>query len=65
MLVMLTDSQLFSPQVICQNCLLADHNGQPRWHQGTLCCGRQVNHLRQDQPTQFECQMGFRLASIE
>jgi hypothetical protein len=64
MLVMLTDNQLISPQSVCQTCLLADHNGQPRWHQGQLRCGRAISGLRQDQPAQFECQMGFRIADI-
>jgi hypothetical protein len=65
MLVMLTDNQLISPQSVCQTCLLANHDGQPRWHHGQLQCGRAVVGLRQDQPTQFECQMGFRIADIE
>lgn len=65
MLVMLTDSQLISPQAVCQTCLMADQNGQPRWQQGELRCGRMIPDLTHEQPTQFECQMGFRIASVE
>lgn len=65
MLVMMTDNQIISPETVCQNCLLADHNGQPRWRHGSLGCGRVVIGLDQTQPPQFECQMGFRVASID
>jgi hypothetical protein len=64
MLVMLTNNQLFSPHVVCQSCLLADHYGQPRWHQGQLSCGRQVCGASKQQPQQYQCQMGFRIAEI-
>jgi hypothetical protein len=64
MLVMLTNNQLFSPHVVCQSCLLADHYGQPRWHQGQLSCGRQVYGVSEQQPQQYQCQMGFRIAEI-
>ena len=65
MLVMLTDNQLIAPQTVCQTCLLADQNGQPRWRQGRLGCGRMVAGLDHGQPVQYECQMGFRVASID
>ena len=65
MLVIMTENQLISPQVVCCNCLMADRHGQPRWQQGVLRCGRRVAGLDQTQPTQFECQMGFRVADIE
>jgi hypothetical protein len=65
MLVMMTDNQLISPQAVCQSCLMADHNGQPRWRQGSLYCGRMVSGLDRNQPVQFECQMGFRVTSID
>jgi hypothetical protein len=65
MLVMLTDNQLIAPQTVCQTCLLADQNGQPRWRQGHLGCGRMVMGLEHNQPVQYECQMGFRVASID
>jgi len=43
---------------------VADQHGRPRWQQGELRCGRQVAGLDAGQPTQFECEMGFRIADI-
>ena len=65
MLVMLMDDRVISPQIVCQNCLLADHSGQPRWRSGQLRCGHAIRKLAENQPDQFECQMGFRVANIE
>jgi hypothetical protein len=66
MLVMLMKEQLLSPRQVCANCLLADADGQPRWQQGRLRCGRaSAPEPSQPQlPQQFECQMGFRVALI-
>jgi hypothetical protein len=64
MLVILMDNQLLLPQQVCQNCLMADQRGQPRWDQGQLRCGRALNKLIASQPDQYECQMGFRIANI-
>lgn len=64
MLVIMTDDQLISPKAVCGNCLMADRYGQPRWQQGKLRCGQPVASLNQAQPTQFQCQMGFRVADI-
>lgn len=65
MLVILMDNQLISPQQVCQTCLLADQSGQPRWHRGQLRCGHAIRKLNENQPDQYECQMGFRIANIE
>jgi hypothetical protein len=65
MLVILMENQLLSPQQVCQTCLMADQKGQPRWYQGQLRCGRALHRLADDQPKQYECQMGFRIANIE
>lgn len=65
MLVILMDDQLLPPHKICQNCLLADQSGQPRWRGDRLCCGRAVRKATEQQPDQFECTMGFRIANIE
>lgn len=65
MLVILMDNQLLSPQQVCQTCLLADQSGQPRWQHGQLRCGRIIHKLTEQQPDQFQCQMGFRIANIE
>lgn len=65
MLVVLMENQLLAPAQVCQSCLLADQSGQPRWQQGTLRCGRALRQTEADQPMQYECQMGFRIAQIE
>ncbi|MBF2033934.1 MAG: hypothetical protein IGR92_00290 [Leptolyngbyaceae cyanobacterium T60_A2020_046] len=65
MLVVMTNDQLFAPLTVCQGCLLATQQGQPRWQQGQLRCGRAIAKAHDDQPAQYECEMGFRLANIE
>lgn len=64
MLVILTESQILSPQKVCQGCLLADQGGQPRSHNGKPTCANVLNKLAAQQATQYECKMGFRLAEI-
>jgi hypothetical protein len=65
MLVILTDEQVLSTEIVCQGCLLANQSGSPRWHQGRLSCGHCIGELGENQPTVYQCQMGFRLAKIE
>jgi hypothetical protein len=65
MLVILMDNQLVAPEQICQTCLLANQQGQPRWSSGRLRCGRAVNKLTDQDLDQYECQMGFRVANIQ
>lgn len=65
MLVVLMENQLLAPEQVCQTCLLADQTGQPRWRQGELRCGRALRTATEDQPKQYECQMGFRIAQID
>ncbi|MGB3204848.1 MAG: hypothetical protein WBB28_07675 [Crinalium sp.] len=65
MLVILTDNQILTPHLVCQSCLLADHSGQPRWHHGQLRCGQAIRQNSENQPQQYECQMGFRLANVK
>lgn len=65
MLIILTDEQILAPERVCQSCLLADGNGQPRWRSGHLSCGHAIRQLGQQQPEQYECLMGFRIAHIE
>ncbi|MGF1512690.1 MAG: hypothetical protein ACFB5Z_03205 [Elainellaceae cyanobacterium] len=64
MLVVLMENQLVSPEAVCQSCLMADQGGQPRWRNGKLGCGRSLAKSASDQPDQYECQMGFRIAHI-
>ncbi|MBD0388722.1 MAG: hypothetical protein ICV54_20010 [Nostoc sp. C3-bin3] len=65
MLVILMDEQILAPEQVCQSCLLADRSGQPRWRAGQLRCGQAIHKLTQQQPDQYECVMGFRIAYIE
>lgn len=65
MLVILMDEQILSPTKVCQSCLLADKSGQPRWRQGKLSCGHAIPKLTDNQPDQYECEMGFRIANVE
>lgn len=65
MLVILMDNQLISPQIVCKTCLMADQSGKPRWQSGQLRCGHAIRKATEQQPDQFECQMGFRVADIK
>lgn len=64
MLVIVMENQMLAPQCVCQSCLLADQSGQPRWSGGQLRCGHPLRKLSENQPDQYECQMGFRIANI-
>lgn len=64
MLVVMMKDQLLAPNAVCQTCLMADHEGQPRFHHGRLTCGRSLTNLQEGQPRQYECQMGFKIADI-
>lgn len=65
MLVILSDEQILSTRMVCTGCLLATHQGTPRWHQGHLGCGHSLNKTSPSQPSLYECEMGFKLAEIE
>ncbi|NJK37640.1 MAG: hypothetical protein HC835_08395 [Oscillatoriales cyanobacterium RM2_1_1] len=65
MLVILMENQLIEPEQVCQGCLLANQKGQPRWKGGQLTCGQLVEKPIHDQPDQYQCQMGFRIADIK
>ncbi|MBP0001369.1 MAG: hypothetical protein J7641_20660 [Cyanobacteria bacterium SID2] len=64
MLVILTDEGIIAPCQVCQGCVLADRNGQPRWHHGKLDCGHTVGRRSEKQPERYECMMGFQIANI-
>ncbi|MGL5509228.1 MAG: hypothetical protein ACRDB1_06390 [Microcoleaceae cyanobacterium] len=64
MLVMFIENQLITPHQVCQTCLMADQGGEPRWQSGQLRCGHRLPKISEEQPEQFECQMGFKIASI-
>jgi hypothetical protein len=65
MLVILMDEQILAPQHVCQSCLLADRSGQPRWRGGQLRCAQAISKLTEQQPDQYQCLMGFRIANIQ
>ncbi|WP_068816047.1 hypothetical protein [Phormidesmis priestleyi] len=65
MLVILAGDRILSPQKVCKHCVMADQSGQPRWSHGELRCGHAIRKLTEQQPDQFECQMGFRVAEID
>ena len=65
MLVILMENQLLEPGRVCQSCPLSDRSGQPRWRGGQLTCGHPVRRTTENLPSQYECQMGFRIANIE
>ena len=66
MLVILMEDQILAPQQVCQSCLLAERDGQPRWSQGQLRCGQAIRKLTAvGQPDLYQCPMGFRVANIQ
>jgi hypothetical protein len=65
MLVILMNDQILTPEKVCQSCLLANSSGQPRWGGGKLRCGQAIHQLTEEQPEQYECVMGFRIANIK
>lgn len=49
MIVMIVDQQILSPKQVCQNCLMSDRSGLPRWHDSKLGCGK----MRSRNPQEF------------
>lgn len=64
MLVVMMKEQLLTPNAVCQTCLMANQEGQPRFHHGRLTCGRSLTNPQEGQPRQYECQMGFTITDI-
>jgi hypothetical protein len=65
MLVILTEQQVISPKQVCQGCLLANSQGLPRWNQGKLGCGYAVDKIGGGEASIYQCQMGFKVASVD
>ncbi|PSB11457.1 hypothetical protein C7B62_05430 [Pleurocapsa sp. CCALA 161] len=40
MIVMIADQQILSARQVCQNCVMSDQSGLPRWHDSKLGCGK-------------------------
>ncbi|XFA72875.1 hypothetical protein RYO59_001109 [Thermosynechococcaceae cyanobacterium Okahandja] len=64
MLVILTENHILPSQSVCQSCLLADRQGQPRWQHGQLQCGAPLCSTAEGACRQFRCQMGFHLVQV-
>jgi hypothetical protein len=72
MIVMIVDQQILSPKQICQNCLMSDQSGLPRWHDSQLGCGKMRLHSgggasspqTSKQAQVYECQMGFNVTWV-
>lgn len=65
MIVMLADEQILSAKQVCQNCLMADHTGLPRWHGDQLGCGKALQNSTSKKARVYRCQMGFNVTQID
>lgn len=65
MIVMIAEEQIVSLEPVCQNCLMADRSGLPRWRHGKLSCGQAIEKATDRSATIYECQMGFRVTEIK
>lgn len=65
MIVMIADEQILSPRQVCQNCLMADHSGLPRWHRGELGCGQALQKSNSREAKIYKCQMGFNVTQVD
>ncbi|MDJ0592240.1 MAG: hypothetical protein QNJ72_19990 [Pleurocapsa sp. MO_226.B13] len=62
---MIADEQIFSARQVCQNCLMADRSGLPRWHGNQLGCGKALQKHTPSQAQIYKCQMGFNVAQVD
>ena len=71
MIVMITDEQVFAAHHVCQNCLMSDQSGLPRWQdestplpqEGNLRCGIALQQAN-GRAKKYRCQMGFELTQV-
>lgn len=64
MIVMIAEQQILDPQKVCQNCLMSDKSGLPRWHNSQLGCGTMQPQQTSKEAKVYRCQMGFNVAWI-
>ncbi len=64
MLVIIVNEQILSARQICQNCLMADRSGLPRWRDDQLGCGKASQKFTDRQASIYTCQMGFRVTKV-
>jgi hypothetical protein len=65
MIVMIAERQILSARQVCQNCLMSDRSGLPRWHGNELGCGKVLPNSTFTQAKVYQCQMGFNVTQIE
>ncbi|MFM2313686.1 MAG: hypothetical protein RLZZ04_2962 [Cyanobacteriota bacterium] len=64
MIVMIVDQQILSPKQVCQNCLMSDQSGLPRWRDSKLGCSKLPPQQTSRQAQVYQCQMGFNVAWV-
>ena len=64
MIVMIADEQILSARQVCQNCLMSDRSGLPRWRGDELGCGRVLQKTTLKQAKVYKCQMGFNVTQV-
>lgn len=64
MIVMIADEQILSAKHVCQNCLMSDQSGLPRWRDSNLGCGKVLQNPTSRQAKVYKCQMGFKIAQV-
>ena len=64
MMVMIMDEHVFLAKQVCQNCLMSDQNGLPRWRDSNLKCGKALQHQASEPVRIYRCQMGFNLTQV-
>ncbi|MGF1589759.1 MAG: hypothetical protein ACFCU7_11045 [Pleurocapsa sp.] len=64
MIVMIADEQILSAEQVCQNCLMSDRSGLPRWYGTKLECGKILPRLTSRQAKVYKCQMGFNVTRV-
>ena len=62
---MITDEQILSASQVCQNCVMADRSGLPRWRGGQLGCGEALQTSVSRQAKVYKCQMGFNVTQVD
>lgn len=64
MIVMIADEQILPAKQVCQNCLMSDQSGLPRWRDSNLGCGKVLHKPASRQAKVYKCQMGFKVTQV-
>ena len=65
MMVMIMDEQILLAKQVCQNCIMSDQSGLPRWRDSRLKCGKALQQQPSEQARIYRCQMGFNLTQVQ